>query len=131
MLDGRKRAELERSSATIKREGVQGLVVGATGVLLEHRDKIVDFAAQEKLPVVYGRRENVDAGGLLSYSADLQWLFQRPADYVHRILQGAKPADLPVERPTSLRMVLNLRTARALGITIPASVRLRADEVIE
>ena len=91
----------------------------------------MQFAAREKLPVVYGRREYVDAGGLLSFSADLQWPSLRGADYVYRILNGAKPADLPVEQSSTFRMVLNLKTARALGIAIPASVRLRADEVIE
>jgi len=131
MLDGRKRTELERSFETIKHDRVQGFVVGTTPVLLEHRDQILRFAVQEKLPVVYGRREYVDAGGLLSFSADQQWPYLRGADYVHRILQGAKPADLPVEQSSTVRMVLNLKTARALGITIPASVRMRADEVIE
>ena len=131
MLDGRKRIELERSFETVKRERVQGLIVGAPALLLEHRDQIVQFAAREKLPVVYGRREYVDAGGLVYYSVDPQFGFLRGADYVHRILNGAKPADLPVEHSANPRMVLNLKTARALGITIPASVRLRANEVIE
>jgi putative ABC transport system substrate-binding protein len=131
MLDARKRIELERSFEAIKRERVQGLVIGTTAVLLEHRDQIVQFAAREKLPVVYGRREYVDAGGLVSYGVDLQFGFSRGAEYVHRILNGAKPADLPVEHSANPRIVLNLKTARALGITIPASVRLRADEVIE
>jgi putative ABC transport system substrate-binding protein len=131
MLDGRKRIDLERSFATIKREGVQGLIVGAAGVLMEHRDQIVRFAAQEKLPVVYGRRDYADAGGLLSYSVDLEFGYSRGADYAQRILNGAKPADLPVEQTGNVRMVLNLKTARALGITIPASLRTRADELIE
>jgi len=131
MLDGRQRTELERSFATIKHERVQGIFVATTSVLLEHRDQIVQFAAREKLPVVYGRREYVDAGGLLSYSADLQSAYLRGADYVHRILRGAKPADLPVEQSSKVLMVLNLKTARTLGIKIPDSVRLRVDEVIE
>lgn len=131
LLDGRQRAELERSFETIKRERLQGLIVGTVFVLLEHRDQIVQFAAREKLPVVYGRREWVDAGGLLSFSAEPQFPYMRGADYVHRILNGAKPADLPVEQASRVQMVLNLKTARALGITVPASVRLRADEVIE
>lgn len=131
MLDGRKRIELERSFETVRREGVQGLIIGSPGLLMEHRDQIVQFAAREKLPVVYGRREYVDAGGLLSYAVDLQFGYLRGADYVHRILLGAKAADLPVEQSSRVRTVLNLKTARALGITIPASVRLRADEVIE
>jgi len=131
MLDGRKRSELERSFETIRRERIQGFVVGATTLLLEHRDQIVQLAAREKLPVVYGRREYVDAGGLLSYSADIPFVYLRGAEQVYRILQGAKPADLPVEQSSNVRMVLNLKTARALGITVPATVRVRADEVIE
>jgi putative ABC transport system substrate-binding protein len=131
MLDARQRVDLERSFETFKRERLQGFIVATTGVLLEHRDQIVQFAAREKLPAVYPRREYVDAGGLLSYSVDLRFGYLRGADYVHRVLQGAKPANLPVEQSSNLRMVLNLKTARALGIRIPDSVRLRADEVIE
>ena len=91
----------------------------------------MQFAAREKLPVVYGRRDYVDAGGLVSYGVDLRFGFSRGADYVHRILNGVKPADLPVEHSNNPRIVLNLKTARALGITVPQSLRLRADEVIE
>jgi putative ABC transport system substrate-binding protein len=131
LFDGRERSELERSLAAIKREGLQGVVIGITPVLLPHRDRIIQFAMRERLPVVYGRREYVDAGGLLSYSVDILSAVVRGADYVHRILQGAKPADLPVEQSSRMRMVLNLKTARALGIKIPESIRQRADEVIE
>ena len=131
MLDARTRAAVDRSFATIRREQIQGLIVAATGVLLEHRDQIVQFAAREKLSVVYGRREYVDAGGLLSFGADLKIAYVRGADFVHRILQGAKPADMPVEQINNFLMVLNLKTARALGIAIPAAIRVRADEVIE
>ena len=99
--------------------------------LVEGIDQIVRFAAKEKLPVMYERREYVDAGGLLSYSVDIQFGYERGADYVHRILKGAKPADLPVEQSSIMRMVLSLKTARALGITVAASVRVRADQVIE
>jgi len=131
MLDGRKRTELERSFEIIKRERVQGLVIGASGTLLEHRDQIVQYVAQQKLPAVYQRREFVDAGGLVSYSADIELLYSRSADYVQRILQGAKPADLPVEQSSNVRMVLNLKTSRAFGIKIPESVRTRVNEVVE
>lgn len=131
LLDGRQRIELERSFETIKRERLQGFIVGTSRATVEHRDQIVQFAAKERLPVVYGRREYVDSGGLLSYSVDIQFGYVRGADYVHRILKGAKPADLPVEQSSNIRMVLNLKTARTLGLKIPDSVRLRADEVIE
>jgi len=131
MLDGRRRSELERSFETMKLKRVQALMVGAAGPLLEHRDQIVQFAARAKLPTIYARREYVDAGGLLSYGADLQLLYRRVADQAHRILQGAKPAGVPVERSSNLRMVLNLKTAHTLGIKIPESVRSRVDEVVE
>ncbi len=131
LFDGRERSELERSFAAIKREGLQGIVVGTVAVVLPHRDQIIQFAMREKLPVVYGRREYVDAGGLLSYSADFQLVHARAADYVYQILKGAKPEDLPVEQSRKMLMVLNLKTARALGIKIPESVRVRVDEVIE
>jgi putative ABC transport system substrate-binding protein len=121
----------ERSFGTIKREGVQGLIVGTVPLLLEHRDPIVQFAAWERLPVVCERRAHVDACGLLSYSVDVEFPYISGANLAQRILLGAKPADLPVEQAVSVRMVLNLKTARALGIKIPESVRLRADEVIE
>ena len=129
MLDGRRWADLEH--ATLKRERVQGLIVSASGVVLEYRDQIVRYAAQHKLPAVYQRREYVDAGGLLSYSGDIGLLYARAAEYAHRILRGAKPAELPVEQVSVIRMVLNMKTARAFGIKIPESVRLRVDEVIE
>jgi putative ABC transport system substrate-binding protein len=131
LLDGRKRPVLDRAFETLKRERVQGLIIGASALMLEHRDRFLQFAAQEKLPVVYGRPEYVEAGGLLSYSADIPWLYRRSAEFVHRILMGAKPADLPVEQSRSLRMLLNMKTARVLGIKIPESIRTRVDEVIE
>ena len=96
-----------------------------------HRDVIVSLAAQHRLPAVYGERAMVVAGGLLSYSTDLVDLYRQSALYVDRILRGAKPAELPVQAPTKYATVLNLKTARALGLVIPPSVLLRADEVIE
>jgi putative ABC transport system substrate-binding protein len=131
VLDGRERSELERSLEAIKRGGAQGLMVGITPVVLKHRDRILQFVSREKIPAVYGRREYVDAGGLVSYAANQRFLFERCADYVNRILKGANPADLPVEQSTRQLMVLNLKSARALGIKIPESIRQRADEVIE
>jgi putative ABC transport system substrate-binding protein len=131
VLDGRQRVELERSFNTIVRERLDGLIVGATAVLIEHCEQIVRFAAEQKLPAVYARREYVDKGGLLSYGADYSLMFVRAVDYVHRIAQGAKPLELPVEQPTIIRMVVNRKAARALDIRIPQSILLRADEVIE
>lgn len=113
MLDGRQRSQLERSFDTIVREHFDGLIVGASGVLLDLREKIVQFAARHKLPAVYARREFADAGGLLFYGVEQSVLFRRAAEYVHRIAQSAKPSELPVERPNVFRMVVNLKTARA------------------
>jgi putative ABC transport system substrate-binding protein len=123
--------ELERSFDGIGRGSFGGLIVGATHRLSDHRQQIVRFATQHKLPTIYGQREYVDAGGLVSYAVDLGATYRRAADYVHRIAQGAKPSELPIERPTTIQMVLNLKTARTLGITIPPSVRHRADELID
>jgi putative ABC transport system substrate-binding protein len=96
-----------------------------------HLPWIIDFLARHRLPAMYQLRENVLAGGLVSYGASQPDLFRRAAGYVQRILQGTKPADLPVEQPVKFDLVVNLRTARALGLTVPESFLLRADEVVE
>ena len=131
LLGGQDPMQLKQSFDSIARERFSGLIVGSSGALLDHREQIVQFAARQKLPAVYGRREYADAGGLLSYGADVTVGYQRAADHVHRIAQGAKPADMPVERPSTVRMVLNLKASRAMGIAIPPSIRHRADELID
>ena len=95
------------------------------------RTQTAEAAAAKKLPSVYGYREHVEAGGLISYGVDLNWCFHRAAYYVDRILRGTKPADLPVEFPTEIELVINLKTARALGLEISPMLLARADEVIE
>ncbi len=89
------------------------------------------FAKKHKLPTVFGAREFAEAGGLMSYAPDIAEGFRRAATYVDRILKGAKPADLPIEQPTKFELVINLKTAKALGLTIPQSVLIRADQVIQ
>jgi putative tryptophan/tyrosine transport system substrate-binding protein len=93
--------------------------------------RIVDFAAQSRLPAIYGFTEFVDAGGLMMYGADLRALFRRSATYVDQILKGAKPADLPIGRPTKFELIINRKTAKALGLTTSPSLLRRADQVID
>jgi len=101
------------------------------GLLQRLLGQIIDFVARHRLPAMYQSREDVEAGGLMSYGASQSELFRRSAWYVHRILQGAKPAELPIEQPTKFELTINLRTAKALGLTVPPALLRRADEVIE
>jgi putative ABC transport system substrate-binding protein len=105
------------------------LVAGA--IANPHRTQIAELAVKSRLPVIYDRREFVDDGGLMSYGTNFADLSRRAAIYVDKILKGAKPADLPVEQPTKFELVINLKTAKQIGLTIPRSILLRADEVIE
>ena len=123
--------EIEQSVGTFARTPNGGLIVTAGGAAVRHRDLIVTLAARYKLPAVYWERLFVAAGGLISYGADLVEQYQRAAGYVDRILKGEKPADLPVQAPTKYETVINLKTAKALGLEVPLSLQQRADELIE
>ena len=100
-------------------------------MFVNEKGRLVDLSAKNRLPAMYHVREIVDAGGLMSYGADQADMWRRAATYVDKILKGAKPGDLPVEQPTKFEFVINLKTAKALGLTIPQSVLLRADEIIQ
>jgi putative tryptophan/tyrosine transport system substrate-binding protein len=123
--------EIERGVTAFAREGNGGLIVTASGVAIVHRQLIMTLAARHKLPAVYFQRFFVEAGGLVSYGADPVDPHRRAAGYVDRILKGEKPADLPVQAPTKYELVINLKTAKALGLEMPPTVLARADEVIE
>ena len=130
-LGVRTREEIDDALATIIGERPDALLVLADRLFLHHRTRIMDFAAQERLPGVQAYRELVEAGGLMSYGPSYADMHRRAAAYVDKILKGAKPADLPVERPVKFELVVNLKAAKALGLTIPPSVIFRADEIIE
>jgi putative ABC transport system substrate-binding protein len=112
-------------------ELAEGLVTTTESIFAVNRDRVVGLAARHRLPAIYGHRTLADAGGLMTYNAVLALLHRRAATLVDKILKGAKPADLPVEQPTKFELVINLKTAKALGLTVPDTLRARADEVIE
>jgi putative ABC transport system substrate-binding protein len=130
-ITGRDASEIERAIAAFARTSNGGLIVTASALAGVHIDLLITLAARYKLPAVYSNRVSVTAGGLISYGADFIDQFRRAAGYVDRILKGEKPADLPVQAPTRYELAINLKTARALGLDVPASLLARADEVIE
>jgi putative tryptophan/tyrosine transport system substrate-binding protein len=115
----------------VQAAATEAMLVFPDGVTMVHRVKIAEFAKAHRLPSMFGWREYCDAGGLASYGASQRATYARLAVYAERILKGEKPADLPVEQPTKFELVLNMRTAKALGLTIPPTLLARADEVIE
>jgi putative ABC transport system substrate-binding protein len=131
ILEAKNSAELDTAFAAMTREGARAVIVWGSDALFIHRARIAELAMKARLAVVCPFREYVEAGCLMSYSASPVDLCRRAATYVDKILKGAKPADLPVEQPTKFELVINLKTAKALGLTIPPSLLGRADEVIQ
>jgi len=129
-LEARGPEEFERAFAEMGRGRAGGLTVVTSIMFFSERKRLVELAAKHKLPAVYPWREPVDAGGLLAYGPNLPDIFRRAAGYVDRIVKGAKPADMPVEQPVKFELVVNLKAARALGLTLPPSLIARADHVI-
>ena len=123
--------DLDRAFITITRERLQAVFVVTDPISFNQRARIADFAAKSHLPTMYELKDYVEAGGLMAYGPSLADLSRRAATYVDKILKGAKPADLPIEQPTKFELVINLKTAKAIGLTIPQSVLGRADQVIE
>jgi putative tryptophan/tyrosine transport system substrate-binding protein len=130
-VDARDAPEIERAVTAFARSSNGGLIVTASPAASRHRDLIVTLAARRRLPAVYFSRYFVTDGGLISHGPDLIDPYRQAAGYVDRILKGEKPADLPVQAPTKYELVINLKTAKALGLELPASVLARADEIIE
>ncbi len=130
-LEVRSPNDFERAFQAAIRARAGALLTLDSVLFYTHRTRIVDLAAKSRLPVMYGIREFVESGGLISYGAKFTDMYRRAATYVDKILNGAKPADLPVEQPTRFELVINLKTAKVLGLTIPQSVLIRADQVIE
>ena len=120
-----------RAFGEASRARAQALFVMDDGAITKHRRKILDLAAKNGLPVVSIYRDFAQAGGLIAYGPDLDIVYRRSADYVAKLLNGARPGDIPIEQPVRFDVVINLRTAKALGVTIPQSVLIRADQVIE
>jgi len=130
-VEVRQPADFDRAFSDMARARAEALTVFPSLMFFNERKQLAGRAAKNRLPAVYPSREFVDAGGLMSYGPNRADLFRRAATYVDKILKGAKPADLPVEQPTKFELVINVKAAKALGLTIPPSVLARADEVIE
>jgi putative ABC transport system substrate-binding protein len=131
LLDVRKSPDMERAFAAAVAQHADALYVGNDAVMQANRRAVVELAARHRLPAMYQERSFVDAGGLMTYGPSLPDLYRRAATYVDKIFKGARPADLPVEQPTKFELIVNLKTAKALGLAIPEMFLMRADQVIE
>ena len=130
LLEAREPDQLEGAFAAMAEDRVEALLVVTDSMFIFQRARLADLAVKNRLPAMFGVREFVDGGGLMSYGVSVPDLMRRAATYVDKILKGAKPADLPVEQPTKFELVINLKAAKALGLTIPQSLLVRADEII-
>jgi putative ABC transport system substrate-binding protein len=123
--------DFDSAFARAKREGAQALITNSGPLINTQQRQVLDFAAKNRLPAMYHSPEFVEAGGLMSYAPNYADLFRRAADFVDKILKGARPADLPAEQPTKFEFLVNLKTAKQIGLTIPQKVLARADKVIK
>ena len=130
-LDVRTQDDFDRVFQAAKKDRAGALIVLDDFFVFTHRTQIVKLAAKGQLPAIYSFNEFVEAGGLMSYAANLSDMYRRAATYVDKILKGAKPADLPIEQPTKFELAINLKTAKQIGLTIPQSVLYQADKVIK
>ena len=131
LLDAGSTSNLDQALTAIGTRGARGIVVTNDAFLSANRPRLISFASRRRLPAVYPYKSYADAGGLMSYGGSVEDSFRRAAALVDRILKGAKPAELPIDQPTKFELIINLKTAKALGLTIPPSLRQRADRVIE
>jgi putative tryptophan/tyrosine transport system substrate-binding protein len=131
LIDVESRADLETAFETIKRSRIDGLLVQADDLFINEGTRIIELAAVYRVPAIYRLGYQATAGGLMAYGPNIPDMYRRAAFYVHKILKGAKPNDLPVEQPTKIELVINLKTATTLGLTIPLALQVAADEVIE
>ncbi len=130
-LEVRDLADFESAFARAKREGCQALITSAGPLINTQQRQVLDFAAKNRLPAMYPTSEFVEAGGLMSYAPNYTDLFRRAADYADKILKGVKPADLPIEQPKKFELIINLKAAKQIGLTIPTNVLTRADRVLK
>jgi len=131
LLEARGLGEIDTAFAAMTKERAGAVIVLADPVFIAHRRQIAELASKTRLPAVYQLTDHAEAGGLIGYGPNIADLYRRAATYVDKILKGAKPGDLPVKQPARFELVINLKTAKALGLTIPSSLLQRADHVIE
>jgi ABC-type uncharacterized transport system substrate-binding protein len=131
IVEAQRAEEIDRAFSVMAKERIKALIVLNDPVFTGHRKRIADLSAKHRIPAVSGTLEYTEAGGLMAYGPSFPDIYRRAATYVDKILKGAKPADLPVERPTKFELVINLKTAKQIGLTIPQRVLTRADKVIK